>query len=191
MQFKTLVPLRIKLSRSTARSSRRCRPSMEIATFLMAIAALIISGLAFWSSHRSAEVAEAAVELQKAAAEPRAKFRITSPGSGAFRLANCGDAPAIGLALVADDEGSVVWDQPLGDVLHPGDVRGIYLTSGANPPTRSATAWRGHKDGAPYDRGVATCGFLTVPRELIEQTRPGGIILGSALAGLRVSVEVG
>ncbi|MET7906162.1 ATP-grasp peptide maturase system methyltransferase [Streptomyces sp. NPDC005355] len=47
----------------------------------------------------------------------------------------------------------------------------------------------GHKDGAPYDRVIASCGLLTVPRELIEQTKPGGIILVT-LSGWLYSSEL-
>ncbi|MFD9452380.1 hypothetical protein ACFWBC_04695 [Streptomyces sp. NPDC059985] len=47
----------------------------------------------------------------------------------------------------------------------------------------------GHKDHAPYDRGIATCGIVILPQTWIEQTRPGGIILAT-LGGRRYSSEL-
>ncbi|MGP3979575.1 ATP-grasp peptide maturase system methyltransferase [Streptomyces sp. KR80] len=47
----------------------------------------------------------------------------------------------------------------------------------------------GHKDSAPYDRLVATCGVLKLPHTWVEQTKPGGVILAT-LCGWLYSSEL-
>lgn len=42
---------------------------------------------------------------------------------------------------------------------------------------RAGNGYRGWDEGAPYDRIIVTCAIDHVPRALVEQTAPGGIII--------------
>ncbi|MFC4610087.1 ATP-grasp peptide maturase system methyltransferase [Streptomyces maoxianensis] len=70
-----------------------------------------------------------------------------------------------------------------------GRARTALGTCGYAPHLVVGNGLAGHKDGAPYDRVIATCGIVTVPMEWIEQTRPGGIIL-TTLCGWMYSSEL-
>ncbi len=49
--------------------------------------------------------------------------------------------------------------------------------AGLHPRIVVGDGFAGHKDGAPYDRVLATVGLRTIPGAWVEQTRPGGIVV--------------
>ncbi|QNP70497.1 protein-L-isoaspartate(D-aspartate) O-methyltransferase [Streptomyces roseirectus] len=62
-------------------------------------------------------------------------------------------------------------------------------TCGRFPELVVGDGLAGHEDGAPYDRLIATCGVLELPRAWIGQTRPGGTVLAT-LCGWLYSSEL-
>lgn len=63
------------------------------------------------------------------------------------------------------------------------DAAGILEKLAAERPwlsairQRTGNGYRGWEEGAPYDRIIVTCAIDHVPRALLEQTAPGGIII--------------
>jgi protein-L-isoaspartate O-methyltransferase len=49
--------------------------------------------------------------------------------------------------------------------------------AGVMPLVVTGDGQDGHREGAPYDRVIATCGVRRVPYAWVEQTRPGGVLL--------------
>ncbi|MGX4735250.1 ATP-grasp peptide maturase system methyltransferase [Kitasatospora griseola] len=63
-------------------------------------------------------------------------------------------------------------------------ARNALSTCGYQPDLVVGDGLLGHQDGGPYDRVTATCGVLEIPREWLEQTRPGGKILATVCGWL-------
>lgn len=77
------------------------------------------------------------------------------------------------------------------------DARERLHAAGYAPETVVADGAKGHPEGAPYDRVIATCSIGRVPESWIGQTRPGGVIVapwgpvygGEAVARLTVGAD--
>ncbi|MFG3189259.1 hypothetical protein [Streptomyces omiyaensis] len=147
---------------------------MDIATFVVATLALIVSGFAYWASHRSAraaevsaqaavdsadqgrrsadaavqgvEIAAASLALQQRAMERKPQLAIQRVSSQIYRLVNTGTAPAMGISLAMEDPSEIIWDEPLGDQLAHGDSRRFMCQYPGSPPERLSFRMAGHED---------------------------------------------
>lgn len=96
---------------------------------------------------RSADTAAEALKLQQQAAQPKVKLTIQSAARGVYRLQNEGDAPAVGLTLIAEDEDQVLWQGgPPASPFPRGDSSEFVIANAANPPTRLRFTWVGQAD---------------------------------------------
>ncbi|WP_245883435.1 ATP-grasp peptide maturase system methyltransferase [Streptomyces hyaluromycini] len=64
-------------------------------------------------------------------------------------------------------------------------ARQALAGSGYTPHLLVGDGRAGHRDGAPYDRLIATCGFRNIPPAWLEQVLPGGVILTTLRGWMR------
>lgn len=94
--------------------------------------------------------------MQREAARPRVALRIERLGAGTWQLANEGQAPAENPALHPADVDLVAWEDPLGAILAPGEVRRLSARYMADTPAVLRFTWDGQEEPVPVrcpDRG--------------------------------------
>ncbi len=64
-------------------------------------------------------------------------------------------------------------------------ARQALADSGYTPHLLVGDGRAGHRDRAPYDRMIATCGFRNIPPASLEQVLPGGVILTTLRGWMR------
>lgn len=91
------------------------------------------------------QIAAASLALQQEAVKPRVRLTIKRDRPGLFLLRNEGDAPAVGLALHADDIPHVQAHDAWGESLPRNDSRELVLLEADRPASLRFT-WEGQDD---------------------------------------------
>ncbi|MFH8807960.1 methyltransferase domain-containing protein [Streptomyces hygroscopicus] len=96
------------------------------------------------------------------------------PGS---RVLEVGTGTGWNAALLAHRLGSVNVVTVEVDEAVAASARAALERFGLRAKVVHGDGFRGHPEGAPYDRVIATCGLRSIPFAWVEQTRPGGVIV--------------